>query len=422
MKRKHPLDEVFRRKLESYEVDTPPNLWDKIEGKRNLKYRTLYEVRKRLPILLVFILILATSILLFLHASQSAPTHYFPIPLDAPDDQQASKSQELAELPTPLALKPTVLLSQNNSSPIPAKQIECHPSKKWNEEKLKTRSAKLITSNQDDQLPVKPTPEKSYPSDIPKIRWFPSSPRCPRFGSSGGKFYVEALFSPELPFRSITARRPELEEYVALRESSEEQDFAYTVSLRASFKPNKNLAIRTGLSYAQINEKFNYFNENEVRTIIKEIYDAQGAIIGVDTIVEVGTRYKVTNNRYRMLDIPILLGYEFTSGPFILSVNAGALINIMSRQKGDVLSPDDLSPVSINSGSTSDYPAFKQQVGLGWYASLGLAYPVKPDIELIVEPYIRAYSGSLTVDQYGVSQEYIHAGINLGLKKQLWYN
>ena len=95
------------------------------------------------------------------------------------------------------------------------------------------------------------------------------------------------------------------------------------------------------------------------------------------------------------------------------------LVNLVFRQKGDVLSPVDLKPVSIDSGTLDAYPAFKQQAGLGWYGSLGLEYKMGSDLYLMVEPYVKSFPRSLTIDQYGVQQKYLHAGTFVGLKKPL---
>ena len=148
-------------------------------------------------------------------------------------------------------------------------------------------------------------------------------------------------------------------------------------------------------------------------------YDQAGNIISTDTIIKIGTRRKITQNHYRMLDIPFLLGYEFTSGKLKVSANDRACLNLLFRQKGDFLSPGDLQPVRFDSGDPNAYPAFKQQVGLGWYGSVGFAYQMGPNLQLVVEPHVKIFPKSVTREQYGVQQRYMTTGLFVGVRQRL---
>ena len=194
---------------------------------------------------------------------------------------------------------------------------------------------------------------------------------------------------------------------------------AFSGALRLSMVSDKGLAVRTGINYSQINEKFTYFSGSE--EIIQYInrYDQDGNVIGTDTLIEVGARHKVTHNQYRMLDIPFLLGYEIGKGRLGVSLNGGAYLNLLFRQKGDFLSPQDLRPVSFDSGNPDAYPAFKQQVGLGWYGSIGFAYRTSANLQIVLEPHFKIFPKSVTRDQYAVTQRYMSTGLFIGLRQQL---
>ena len=88
-------------------------------------------------------------------------------------------------------------------------------------------------------------------------------------------------------------------------------EYTFSTGVRLSAVSGFGLAFRTGINYSQISEKFEYFNGSEVTTEIVENYGPNGEFLGTDTIVVTGSRYKTTFNKYRTLDIPILLGYEF---------------------------------------------------------------------------------------------------------------
>jgi len=248
---------------------------------------------------------------------------------------------------------------------------------------------------------------------------FNRDPKCPRFGNGKWGLFLEGLGSAEYAFRSLTTNVLTLAEHVDLRDGAETPRLSFSGSLRLALIADNGFSIRSGFQYTQVNEKLSYLNENAVRTIIKEIFDEQGNVIGTDTIIEIGSRYKVTHNRYRTLEIPMLLGYEFKSRATTFYLNGGALINLIAWQKGDILSPADNQPVSIDSDSPTAFPGFKQQLGIGWYGSAGLVFSFSQNLELLIEPYVKSYFQPWTTEQYEVNQQYINAGLFIGLRTQL---
>ena len=211
-------------------------------------------------------------------------------------------------------------------------------------------SSLLKAGNTTDELGIKVNPGKY-------------TPMCAAFNSTDWSFAVDILASPDYIIREISALDPELASYAKSREESEKYQTAFSAGMRLSMIADNGLAFRTGINYSRINEKFTYFNGTEVITSIKEEFDNDGNLIGYDTITEIGERYKVTHNRIQMLDIPILVGYEVDLNKFSISVNGGAFLNLLSSQRGDILSPQDGTPMSIDSDDPDAYPAFKRQVG-----------------------------------------------------------
>jgi hypothetical protein len=435
MNRNHPLDEVFRRKLEAYEVEIPPHIFGQIQEKRNKSHLLMLQIKSQLPLLLLYSLLSITAFTFY--------DHHLLAPSSGLSYQQASSPglKGYTLMPTPNDnTTATALISGHKAkkkktprpkngiiNKQPAAKVSNPPGLKNKAVPPASKEAASLNPRPTTIKPVAnlaPLRKKSnhpglYQTGKRPILGFQPSPRCPRFGPDNWRIYLEALVAPDIPFRFISADAPDLETYVARREATEKQQLAYSSSLRLSLVSNKGFVFRAGATFSQINERFRYLNESEIRTIVTDIYDQNGNIIGTDTALVLGTRYKVSQNKYRMLDIPVIFGYQFKKKAMRLSVNAGLLVNLAFRQKGDLLSPIDLQPVSIDSGTPDAYPAFKQQAGLGWYGSLGLEYELGTDLYLMLEPYAKSFPRSLTTAQYGVQQRYFHAGIFIGLKKAL---
>ena len=146
-------------------------------------------------------------------------------------------------------------------------------------------------------------------------------------------FYGDLYFSPDVAFRKLDSKGTDYDLYAANRKATESQILSYSAGARFSIVSNYGLALRTGFVYSQINEVFDYQSESETRTTFVETFDNDGNLIRTDTIFETGSLYKKTYNRYRMVDVPILLGYELNFKKFTLALNSGIYANISSRAK-----------------------------------------------------------------------------------------
>jgi hypothetical protein len=243
---------------------------------------------------------------------------------------------------------------------------------------------------------------------------------CPPNGrSKRNDWYLEVYGSPDLALKSVKATSNA--GYVSKKDSSETQQLSYTAGFRISRSIGNNLLIKTGLQYSQINERFDLRTENErrittvitIRTII-----GQG---GVDSTVrdttsmeQIGYRVQRTYNKYRSLDIPILLSYEFGNENLKFAVNAGAIINLHSWYSGNTLN-DSLAVVSINSKTSGMY---KENIGVGLYAGFSVIKPVSKRFDVFLEPYFR-YNFTNMSRSSGYSQRFNAAGISFGIRYRI---
>src|SRR5665811_2170823 len=101
-------------------------------------------------------------------------------------------------------------------------------------------------------------------------------------------------------------------------------------------------------------QKFFYFNPNEIKyvTVIttRVIIRSPGDTIYINDTLQyqqTGTRIKTTYNKYRNIDIPLVIGYELGNGKIHANINAGVIINAVSYYKGDAVSYTHLTLPTI---------------------------------------------------------------------------
>ena len=254
-------------------------------------------------------------------------------------------------------------------------------------------------------LDVNPLPLGSLPD-----------PKCAKFGNSSFGFdaYLDWFISPDYAFRTLKATDAASVEEAEQRDKSESFLYAYSTGIRFSAVAENGLAFRSGISYSQINEKFDYVNANETRISIKNEFNTNGEIISSDTTIQKGTHVKTSYNRYRMIDIPLILGYEVESKNFVYSVNGGVYLNLLFTQKGDFLGEN--GPVNFTSNRTDSYRAFKDKLGFSLFGSFGFNYKLGKYMQILIEPNMRYHLNPINNKDYKIDQSYITAGLITGVR------
>ena len=241
-------------------------------------------------------------------------------------------------------------------------------------------------------------------------------PGCPTIeeNAAGNKTYLEFYGSPDRGFQSFSDTGVN-SAYLQSRKASTKFSSAFSAGIRYTRVFNNGMSLRTGLNYSQINEKFTLVQGNIVQ--VTYIINAQGDTTGSYTVT--GTRYKTTYNKYRTLDIPLIVGYELGNGKLHANLNAGAIVNVYSWQKGDVLDAAG-NPVNITTGKNSASPyGFKTNIGIGFTGGVSVYYKITDKLHLLAEPYYRHNLSSMNKDNLTLKQKYNTAGIKLGLRFDL---
>lgn len=239
-------------------------------------------------------------------------------------------------------------------------------------------------------------------------------PGCPSIekDAAGNKAYVEIYAGPDMAFRSFSDTGNSA--YLQKRKESTSFTSAYSAGLRYTRVFSNGMSVRTGINYSQINEKFTYVQGNLVQ--VTYIINANGDTTG--TYVTTGTRYKTTHNKFRTIDVPLVMGYELGNGKIHANINAGIIVNAYSWQKGEVLDTA-FRPVNINTGKSSSPYQFKTNIGLGFLAGASVYYKITEKAHLLAEPYFRYNLSPMSKENLTFKQKYNTAGLRLGLRIDL---
>ncbi len=239
-------------------------------------------------------------------------------------------------------------------------------------------------------------------------------PDCPAIekDAAANKKYFEFYAGPDYAFRSLQDTGNSA--YMQKRKESTKFKSGFSAGVRYTKVFKNSMSVRSGVNYSQINEKFTFNQGNVVQ--VTYIINNNGDTIGSYTTT--GARYKTTINRYRSIDIPLLIGYEMGNGKLHANINAGAIVNVYSWQKGDVLDASG-NPVSITTGKSSSPYQFKTNAGVGFIAAISVYYKLNNRLHLMAEPYFRYNLSQMNKESITLKQKYQTAGLRLGIRLDL---
>ncbi len=480
MSQKHPIDELFRQKLENHAFKPPMELWEKIDQQRNRR-KILLRRGFSMRFLLLSGLILSLAVAGwftwdYLHKQNVEPaedTASTAVKFNAPDNstritQQTIKQIQSAETDTPAkeaggnisAEEPTAPITNsvdafsevalNNSQAVSGLEQSSNQTNK--QETIKT-AARDVAFEDEQTISVPPalnaegvesgiiaSSEKKVDEEISfdfsktsemtlSVDRLPLSSKllskeergsadfpvketdCPTFAGLPGGIYMDMNASIDLAQRTMTVRDPEMDAYLLEREKSEIPYFAFSAGMHLTALSERGFALKSGVDYSQINESFNFDGgEVEIITILP----------GGDTTWEVKNLRIRATNRYQMVDIPLLAGYEHNFSNFSLSVYGGGLLNVKFAKKGNIVSNETMQPVGVTTGEPEKFERlFRERLGFGWYTSFGFAYKLEHGTQIRVEPYFRFYPKSFSAADNVIDQRYFLTGIKVGVRKRL---
>ena len=225
-----------------------------------------------------------------------------------------------------------------------------------------------------------------------KRRYQPKTPQKNSFRAANRhRLQTEFLFGAFYANQQFSAETDDQRAQRQIREVRENPGLSYQVSLRGAYRLNERLELRSGLTYSEIRNKFDY----------------EGVVNGQSLLLK-------TNNHIRQLEAPLMLGFRIPGRRLNVSLNAGPLFNITTSVRGSFLHPDAAEPLSLAAAGQ-----YRSNVGVGFMTSLSTTYVIgkKQPFVLLVEPFFKAYPGSYTSKDAPLRETYWAAGLQLGVRK-----
>lgn len=441
MSQKHPLDDTFRRKLRHYEAHAPDALWQQLDAKRSWQAKLHNRFRYyKGGLAIAATVVLALGVFILNQENTTVELGFFPINPEATTTQKIIAEVETSEAIQPLVEENTIVQSNiaienkltptqtSHSSEALIQEIELVSPGLAAETAAKTVA--IDESETQEETPDVPAPSRSSFASFATLPATSAAPlaiadrgtelKCVSFKTGKPRWYGELSTGVTSSLRDLQAREGEFIPYARGRAATEFARLSYNAEARLSIVSPSGFAFRTGMNYTQLNEQFKYINDDETQLTITEVQDDNGQIISRDTIIVVGQRRVETQNRFRMIDVPLVLGYELSHHKMTFAFNAGMYLNLTYQQKGDFISPTDQEPVSFSSDSRDAYPAYKSQIGLGWYGSIGMYYRMNARTHVYLEPSLRMYTQSSTIEEYPLKQNYVLGSLNVGLRRVIF--
>jgi len=458
------FDEHIKEQFSSYTPDVHPRIWEKIIAEKGKKRPVGFWVsmfNNRNKLLVLGLIIALSSGGAWLYYSNNIPTQEITsnetkgknnennpdgntgnsIIIPTSVDQQLNPGT--AEVATIVHPVPGGITTSNNpflssksntkisvASPLPETDGETEPNAKADkfytglgnilvnttspalEEDGYTEGGTLLgrlTFNAEKYTEKRKSGNKKEPLRFNPVVFLPD---CPIEDAAGNKKYFEFYAGPDYAFRSLHDTGNSA--YLQKRKESTKFKSGFSAGVRYTKVFNNSMSVRGGVNFSQINEKFTFNQGNIVQ--VTWILNANGDTIGSYTTT--GSRYKTTINRYRSIDIPLMIGYELGNGKLHANINAGPVINIYSWQKGDVLDASG-NPVSITTGKSSSPYQFKTNAGVGFMGAVSVYYKLNDRLHLMAEPYFRYNLSSMNKESITLKQKYQTAGLRLGIRLDL---
>ena len=230
--------------------------------------------------------------------------------------------------------------------------------------------------------------------------------------AAGNKKYFEIYGGPDFAIRKMSDTGNSM--YLQKRKESTKFSSAYSAGISYTRVFSNSMSLKAGVNFSQINEKFTYVQGNLVQ--ITYIINANGDTTG--SYITRGTRYKTTHNKYRSVDVPLMVGYEVGNGKIHANISAGAVVNIYSWQKGELLDTS-YNPVNITTGKNASPYQFKTNAGIGFITSASVFYKLNEKLHVLAEPYFRYNFSPLNKDNLTLKQKYSTVGLRLGIRVDL---
>ena len=204
--------------------------------------------------------------------------------------------------------------------------------------------------------------------------------------------------------------------YQLLRSSTESplESLNFGASLAVQHKSGFTMSF--GYQQTNINEVFkathvviDSFYEPGVKYLVINLNQDTVKILGeVPVYKATEIRYEIYN-QYRLVELPITIGYTHAWGKWKVGAQAGVLVNLSLKKKGTIFDEDG-SLISLS----NDARLYNDRLKLGYQLGVSLQRNIFGNLDIKVAPMASFYP-SFTKNNQQVKSKYSLVGANIGL-------
>lgn len=432
------FDKTIRDKIISHEAEVPTQIWENVEKAIQPDHArpALFWIWLSLGVAVVastIFMLLPSADTVQVYTHQRETEHLDP--KDPQIKQEESNTRQTLDLDNPpqksvveISTPPTTHVSSSEASASTADSRGHQPASTSAVVPNSKFSSPLFEEHSSIELPPKtsvgshlhrPKLVPTLEFDLLTYKLDPQIEVCPTFGPKQSlRPFVEFGALAGYPIKQLRTNQDGSNDYVDLRRSTEYVRFSASANILAGLDLSEKIEVKSGVGYTRLLEVFDFVDESASRTITNIVTDTiiinGQPTIRTDTsiITEYGQRIKLSQNRYSLIEIPMLMGYSFRHKKHSMIVQGGAFLNLAFRQKGDIL---DTSSQILNLKARG-HEYFLNRAGLDIAAALGYQYRLGPQDQLRLLFQYRHPLESVALPQIPISQKYYQMHVGLALK------
>ncbi|MFT5263399.1 MAG: hypothetical protein ACI8YQ_002142 [Polaribacter sp.] len=194
------------------------------------------------------------------------------------------------------------------------------------------------------------------------------------------------------------------------------------LGLNILLQSKQGFYLRTGAEYTRIASRFEYKTETVVAIDsipgivefrINSLTNDTTEIEGFLTETTIENYHKKTYNYFHLVDIPIILDYNFAYDNWKFGLEVGIYANVYLKRKGDIFTPDD----EIYDLATDESKWYKTNVGITPYIGLNAAYSINDFFQIHASPGFRFNKVFTTTTKASpAKEERASLGMQIGLR------
>lgn len=217
----------------------------------------------------------------------------------------------------------------------------------------------------------------------------------------------------------VKSTTPMATQLLNLRQATEKTLEAQQFGLQLFVRHKSGLTLSSGFNQVLITERFDFKNTTQniqmVPGITHRITDINGIVHEIEGEIPLTQTTAVTKkiyNKFRIQEIPVLVGFNRTKGKWDFGIKAGILANLSVKTSGQILE-DALSIINIEERQDQ---IFKSNIGIGYMAGISIHRQLRPNLQVGFSSYYKNYAADFTVPGYSLSEKYQIFGGSIGLK------